>query len=201
MDKPSRPREGPHPLAKWWQWTPADPALDVRSRDWQMKRQFRFWDTVYVHGKSARSCWTWFGTCNDGGYGQTSWNGDRMGAHKLAYRLRVGAIPDGLVIDHLCRERRCVRPSHLEAVTPLENFRRGEHPAAKEQRALWAQVLSLVEVCRRLGVPPSLAEARERKDDYVRLHRNNRSAGAGEGAAGTRRLGRNAHPVSGRLRG
>lgn len=46
-------------------------------------------------------------------------------AHRVAYEIANGAIPDGLVLDHLCRNRRCVNPSHLEPVSSLENLRRG----------------------------------------------------------------------------
>jgi hypothetical protein len=51
-------------------------------------------------------------------------------AHRIAYELYVGPIPDGLVIDHLCRNRGCVNPEHLEPVTRGENVRRGMHPTA-----------------------------------------------------------------------
>lgn len=52
-----------------------------------------------------------------------------MYAHRLSYTLAYGSIPEGLVIDHLCRTPVCVRPDHLEAVTQQENMRRG--PGAK----------------------------------------------------------------------
>lgn len=51
-------------------------------------------------------------------------------AHRVSYELYIGAIPDGLVIDHLCRNHGCVNPAHLEAVTRRENTRRGNHPTA-----------------------------------------------------------------------
>jgi hypothetical protein len=52
-------------------------------------------------------------------------------AHRLVYELLVGQIPEGLVIDHLCRNPRCVRPDHLEPVTQGENVRRGNLKEAK----------------------------------------------------------------------
>lgn len=59
------------------------------------------------------------------GYAQVSIAGAKFLAHRVAYELAKGPIPEGLVIDHLCRVRNCVRPDHLEAVTNIENMRRG----------------------------------------------------------------------------
>ncbi len=74
-------------------------------------------------------CWVWNGRLNDDGYGVLDLSWRRGGpksrsAHRLAYELFVGPIPDGLEIDHLCAVRRCVNPAHLEAVTHAENVRR-----------------------------------------------------------------------------
>lgn len=67
-------------------------------------------------------CLEWTaGTCNTG-YGRY---GRRSRAHRFAYERLVGAVPDGMELDHLCRNRRCVRPDHLQPVTHTENIRRG----------------------------------------------------------------------------
>lgn len=71
-------------------------------------------------------CWEWTGGTDPTGYGRFFFDG-RMGyAHRFAYETAVGPIPAGFDIDHLCRNRRCVRPSHLEAVTRRENLMRGQ---------------------------------------------------------------------------
>jgi hypothetical protein len=79
-------------------------------------------------------CWRWPGAKNPKGYGVIRRDGKRLPVHRVAYELRVGPIPDGLVLDHLCRVRNCANPAHLEPVTPGENTLRGEGPAAVNAR-------------------------------------------------------------------
>ncbi len=71
-------------------------------------------------------CWEWTASRTTAGYGQTSVAGKYRMAHRALYELLVGPIPNGLQLDHLCRNRGCVRPDHLEPVTQAENLRRGE---------------------------------------------------------------------------
>lgn len=68
-------------------------------------------------------CWEWTGVLS-AGYGQIWLDGRMQGAHRVLYEIMVGPIPDGLQIDHLCRNRKCIRPGHLEPVTGSENLRR-----------------------------------------------------------------------------
>lgn len=80
-------------------------------------------------------CWPWGGPRNNYGYGKIRNSGGAPGekvfmAHRVAYEVFVGPIPAGLEIDHLCRTRHCVNPSHMEPVTPKENWRRGLSPTA-----------------------------------------------------------------------
>ena len=76
-------------------------------------------------------CWEWRGWHNKKGYAQVSIKGKKLAAHRVVYELLVGPIPDGLFIDHLCRNRGCVRPDHLEPVTTRENLMRGTTHAAR----------------------------------------------------------------------
>jgi hypothetical protein len=78
-------------------------------------------------------CWPWLAGTTGGGYGyivKGGKHGKMLGAHRVAYELTVGPIPPGLCIDHLCRNRACVNPAHLEPVTMQTNLLRGETAAA-----------------------------------------------------------------------
>lgn len=76
------------------------------------------------------TCVVWVGACNTMGYGLIYIDGKAELAHRVAYEAARGSIPEGMVIDHLCRVRNCVKPDHLEAVTQRENIRRGRAAAA-----------------------------------------------------------------------
>lgn len=76
-------------------------------------------------------CLVWTARLNHEGYGRFWLRGKQVQAHRAAYELLVGPIPDGLQIDHGCRNRRCINPHHLEPVTARENVMRGNTPAAE----------------------------------------------------------------------
>lgn len=81
----------------------------------------RFWSKVIA---MPSGCWEWQATKTRGGYGQFNLSSKRFQAHRFSYELLIGPIPDGLTIDHLCRNPACVNPAHLEPVTLAENERR-----------------------------------------------------------------------------
>lgn len=71
-------------------------------------------------------CWEFTGHRMPGsGYGRVGWDGRLWLAHRVTYTLLVGPIADGMEIDHLCKNKPCCNPAHLEAVTRSENIRRG----------------------------------------------------------------------------
>lgn len=71
-------------------------------------------------------CWLWRGEINRNGYGRVWMNGKRFMAHRAVYEALHGPIADGMVLDHLCRNRACCNPDHLEPVTVRENTHRGD---------------------------------------------------------------------------
>jgi hypothetical protein len=84
----------------------------------------RFWAKVDRLG--PEECWMWLASTNSKGYGKFGQGGKTRPAHRVAYELVKGPIPEGMVLDHLCQRRRCVNPSHLEPVTSHVNTERGD---------------------------------------------------------------------------
>ena len=79
-------------------------------------------------------CWNYTAGLSTAGYGYMSANGSRQYTHRIAYELLVGEIPDGLELDHLCRNPACFNPDHLEPVTHMVNQHRGNSPWGKNAR-------------------------------------------------------------------
>jgi hypothetical protein len=108
-------------------------------------------ETNYLLGDSG--CWLWQGYVNDSGYGVLKIRPYRIRAHRASFEVFSGPVPDGLVLDHLCRVRHCVNPEHLEPVTEQVNILSGlEALAVENEEVAWIALqstnggLGLVEV-------------------------------------------------------
>ena len=86
----------------------------------------RFMARVEVPTDGIDSCWEWLGVRNWGGYGEFYLDGKTRKAHRVSYELVRGNIPEGYQLDHLCSNRGCVNPYHLEPVTNAVNAKRGK---------------------------------------------------------------------------
>lgn len=84
--------------------------------------------------RAPGKCWEWTGAKSKGGYGVLRVDGGAVYAHRFSLKQAGGHIPAGRVVDHLCRRRHCVNPSHLEAVTMRTNILRGTSPSARAAR-------------------------------------------------------------------
>jgi len=92
----------------------------------------RFWAKV----NKTEGCWEWTAVCKSDGYGVfTLRHGKKVLAHRYAFEDHIqGSIPDGMTIDHLCRNPRCVNPAHMEVVTVKENILRSDGLTAQNAR-------------------------------------------------------------------
>jgi len=79
-------------------------------------------------------CWEWQGKTTSFGYGCMGLNKKLIYVHRFAYEHYIGSIPQGLQIDHLCRNPKCANPAHLEAVTASENVLRSTAPTVSAKR-------------------------------------------------------------------
>ena len=96
------------------------PGIKWRKRTLKM----RFFEKITVPATND-GCWEWTARKDTDGYGQFQVSGKTIRAHRISYELHKGVLTEGLVIDHLCRNRGCANPEHLEAVTNGDNIRRG----------------------------------------------------------------------------
>src|SRR5487761_316916 len=111
-------------------------------------REHRLWRFIYPEPNSG--CWLWLGSISRGGYGQV-WSGKALiPSHRFAYEIYKGKIPEGLQIDHLCRNPFCCNPDHLEATTQKINILRGiSLPAQNARKRTCAYGHSLADAIRR----------------------------------------------------
>ena len=110
-------------------------------------------------------CWLWKGLVDRDGYGVFGLNRRSFRAHRVAYELLVGPIPDGLMIDHLCRVTSCINPDHLEPVTNKENQARGS--AVKTPRKSNDERKRAWYTCELCGLDRALAS---KKEHMSRIH-------------------------------
>lgn len=98
-------------------------------RRWFLRRQNTRYcgDLCRIVNKAVPDgeCWRWTATLDRHGYGTTWLEGRKQGAHRASFILHRGPIPEGLDLDHLCRNRSCINPWHLEPVDRATNCRRG----------------------------------------------------------------------------
>lgn len=93
----------------------------------------KFWEKVDKNGPIPERCpelgpcWQWTASCRKGGYGQLVFGKISKTAHIYSWEIHVGPVDVGLFLDHLCSNRRCVNPTHLEPVTPRVNIARSAH--------------------------------------------------------------------------
>ena len=94
-----------------------------------------FKERLFNKIRKKPGCWEWKAHISQAGYGQLKGRGKKVVyAHRAVYEMLVGPIPKGLTIDHLCRNRACVNPNHMEPVTSVENVMRGQGPFAVNAR-------------------------------------------------------------------
>lgn len=108
----------------------------------------KLWDKVDkdgpipTHRPELGPCWLWTGCISTGGYAKVGTTRKTLYAHRVSYEQTHGPIPTGLDIDHLCRVRRCIRPSHLEATTRKVNLRRGLNARSMRTHCIRGHALS-----------------------------------------------------------
>ena len=98
--------------------------------NWSLERRINHHIKINANG-----CWEWTGSKTKNGYGQIGVGGKLFMAHRYIYEQKIGPVPCSLDLDHLCRNRCCVNPDHMEPVTRSENLKRGNS-------GIWAKLVN-----------------------------------------------------------
>ena len=102
-------------------WTAGEPLRYINGHN-RRKHTYEY----RVEGRGYETpCWIWLGSKTWNGYGQGKYRGKQILGHVFWYERLVGPVPEGKALDHLCRQRDCCNPEHVEPVTYAENARRG----------------------------------------------------------------------------
>lgn len=118
-------------------------------------------NSLKIDSDKKTGCWNWLMNKSDRGYGLLKVKGKSMRAHRYFYEKYKGNIPDGKIIDHLCKNTSCVNPEHLEVVTVAENTRRGK--LTRLNKSIISRIIDIykknkltqAEIGRMFGVDPS----------------------------------------------
>lgn len=130
----------------------------------------RFWSKVDITG-DEHSCWNWVAARGGEGYGRFGVGHRTRLAHRISYEMVFGDIGAGMQIDHLCRNRACVNPWHLEPVTQQENIRRGQCGAHQRNKTYCPAGHAYAVSARLYPGRPSARVCRTCKTDHQRLYR------------------------------
>lgn len=121
-------------------------------------------------------CWVWQRAKTKAGYGQVPVGGRMLYAHRVYYEDDVGPIPDGLVLDHLCRNPACCNPDHLEPLTQAENMRRARRSVCRHGHELTGENVYLTPEGNRQCRECNRARARRRVQVQGMAHRARRAS-------------------------
>lgn len=126
--------------------------------------------------EGQEGCWNWPTKPMNTGYGlsyvrQPDGSLRKANTHRLAYEMLVGPVPAGMHLDHLCSNRRCCNPAHLEVVTPRENIMRGVGPSAQNARKTHCSLGHALDMANTYITPSGERTCRECRREAARRYK------------------------------